>query len=277
MALDDKCPVGGAAAKLKEDDFNNPVYVDMCEEVGEKTFRPGTKMREDVFMTRYTQDQRKTMNVKKEVKFNRKSNKMETFYRIFDDVDGVERFELFESSSARKRQKVHDDIVGDAFAGEAEASFEDAAAELLQMGQHKSCATKADVGFVEQRESKFENEGKGKKKLAKHLSLGSSSSCTSSSLNFRTCGGLVKKHSTKAKGKAKAKPRSATSPSTAGTPTKAAASPGNANATDLASANFSGYDLDSPTATKDKNFVKQLDLKLREGDMINAVLLHQVT
>ena len=59
MALDDKCPVGGAAAKLKEDGFNNPVDVDMCEEVGEKTFRPGTKMREDVFMTRYTQDQRK--------------------------------------------------------------------------------------------------------------------------------------------------------------------------------------------------------------------------
>ena len=58
MALVHKCPVGGAAAQLKEDDFNNPVYVDMCEEVGEKTFRPGTKMREDVFMTRYTQAQR---------------------------------------------------------------------------------------------------------------------------------------------------------------------------------------------------------------------------
>ena len=216
--------------------------------------------------------------MKKEVKFNRKSNKMETFYRIFDDVDGVERFELFESSSARKRQKIHDDVVGDAFAGEADASFEDDASfeELLQMGQHKSCATKADVGFIEQRESKFENEGK-KKKLAKHLSLGSSSSCTSSSLNFRTCGGLVKKHGTKAKGKAKAKPRSVTSPSTAGTPTKAAASPGNANATDLALANFSGYDLDAPTAAKDKNFVKQLDVKLREGDMIIAGFSHQMT
>ena len=42
------------------------------------------------------------------------------------------RFQLFEQSSARKRQKVHDDVVGDAFAGEVDASFEDAATELLQ-------------------------------------------------------------------------------------------------------------------------------------------------
>ena len=75
IILNDK----GFDGRIYENDYNNPTYVDLIEEVGEKSYRLGTEMREDIFLLRYTAEQRKALNTKKESKFNLRTNTMETF------------------------------------------------------------------------------------------------------------------------------------------------------------------------------------------------------
>ena len=158
MILNDK----GFDGRIYENDYNNPTYVDLIEEVGEKSYRLGTKMREDIFLLRYTAEQRKALNTKKESKFNLRTNTMETFVRIFDDVDGVERFELYSNQSVQKRKKAHDDEIADE--QEADETFQDGAQDVVGCAvAHRNAPTKADVGYVEQQRSdKF--DGKEKKK-----------------------------------------------------------------------------------------------------------------
>ena len=259
----------GDKVQVREGDYNNPIYVDMVEEIGEKTYRAGTKMREDVYLLRYTPEQRKKLNVKKETKYNRKDGKIETFYRIFDDVDGVERFEFYESNAAQKRQTLHDDEVGDY--SEAEHAFNDAA-EDFNMGQHKSTCTKLDAGYVEQKQSKFEGDNKKNKKLTRCESNASSSTCSSSTTNFRAVNKKILKAKTNAK-KGARKPSSSAASSVdtpRGKPRAGTANSSPSGKQPVEASTISGFELDRPTAGKDKNFVRQLDLKLREGCVLNT-------
>ena len=271
MILNDK----GFDGRIYENDYNNPTYVDLIEEVGEKSYRLGTEMREDIFLLRYTAEQRKALNTKKESKFNLRTNTMETFVRIFDDVDGVERFELYSNQSIQKRKKAHDDEIADE--QEADETFQDGAQDVVGCAvAHRNALTKADVGYVEQQRSdKF--DGKEKKKLKKNDSSVSTATSGSSSNSFRMISGKVKKHNQK--GTKDKKKTGAAKSAAKGTPGNlvASAAPDQASGaggTSLGADTISGFALDKPTEKKQQTFVRQIDMKLREGKQILDQLIN---
>ena len=171
----------GMDCRIGEADYNNSTFVSMVEAAGERTWRGGVKMREDVFMKQYSAEQRKTLNIKKEQKYNMVTCQIDTWVRIFDDVDGIERFEMYQDTGVVKKKQAHDNELGDE--NEANEAFHEGALEILGApSTHRNAITKADIGYVEnQKSQRFEKEDKTKKKLQKHESTGSSVSASSSS------------------------------------------------------------------------------------------------
>ena len=251
----------GMDCRIGENDYNNSTFVDMVEAAGERTWRGGVKMREDVFMKQYSAEQRKTLNIKKEQKYNLVTCQIDTWVRIFDDVEGIERFELYQDNGIQKKKQVHDNELGDE--NEADEAFRDGAQEILGAPNiHKNAITKADIGYVEnQKSQRFEKEVNKKKKLKKHDSTGSSvtAGSSSSSASFGVMKDKLKRHQSSKKAAAKKKAGKAplTSPAkdnNTGSPAKAP----------LSVDSISGYQLDKPTAKKDQAFVRTVDVKLRE-------------
>ena len=77
---------------------------------------------------------------------------IEWWVRIFDDVGGVEGFELYQDSGVQKKRKAHDDEVADD--NEAEEVFREGVLDVLgPAAAQNNAITKADVGYVGQQKS----------------------------------------------------------------------------------------------------------------------------
>ena len=187
---------------------------------------------------------------------------IDTWVRIFDDMDGIERFEMYQDTGVVKKKQAHDNELGDE--NEADEAFREGALEMLGApSTHRNAITKADIGYVEnQKSQRFEKEVNKKKKLKKHDSTGSSvtAGSSSSSASFGVMKDKLKRHQSSKKAAAKKKAGKAplTSPAkdnNTGSPAKAP----------LSVDSISGYQLDKPTAKKDQAFVRTVDVKLREA------------
>ena len=78
----------GHDARISELDYNILTFVSMVDSAGERSWRGGVKMREDVFLQRYDADQRKALNITNKQKCNMATHAIDSWVRIFDDVYG---------------------------------------------------------------------------------------------------------------------------------------------------------------------------------------------
>ena len=100
----------GPNERISLDDLDQRIEVLHDEAAGERAWRAGTKFSEGVFNSRFSLEEQKKMDFKKESQKNLRTGKVELFYRVFDDEEGVERFESYQDRKTSKRRKLGDTI-----------------------------------------------------------------------------------------------------------------------------------------------------------------------
>lgn len=241
----------GPNERISLDDLDQRIEVLHDEAAGERAWRAGTKFSEGVFNSRFSLEEQKKMDFKKESQKNLRTGKVELFYRVFDDEEGVERFESYQDRKTSKRRKLGDTIASNE---DQEETF-DAAARAILETTTKSGVTRADlsqVGKLHKLEPKSKSarkqddlKKKQERKLKKNDSTASSHSDSIAPLGINA---TAKK--AKPKGKAKAKPGVAV-PS--GAPVAAE------------QASSSGFKLERPADGKDAKFMSGVDARLRDA------------
>ena len=191
----------GKDTRLNLCDFNSKVVIDAVNAMGERSWRGGTKFREDIFVTRFSEEERRTMKTNKEAIWNDEKQKMENWIRVFEDVDGVEKFQIYTDDQHRKTATVSDGLMGNEQARDDLNELVNDAREGINLRQSLTVADLPHNAAPMSREQLNEQKRKDKLKRKLKLSLSNCSSQHSGEQEEAPLAGLTAPESAKKKKK----------------------------------------------------------------------------
>ena len=163
----------GVNADLKEMHTECASEVFNIEQAGEETAREGLVMLETKFNEKYTEAERKKLNVKKDTRFNLVTRKEESIIRIFDEEEGVERFRQFQRKAVEKRTRLADKV---SEPEELDNLFTAVATAIGRPTNTKGFLTAADIKFANLEKENLSKAERQKKSLKRNNSESSESS-----------------------------------------------------------------------------------------------------
>ena len=155
----------GHDAKLSSKDLETVSECWAVEEVGEDTGRGGINMSEAKVDERYKNEEERTKLSVKEVRKSLVTGEIETVVRIFDEEEGIERFNLFQRRFGQKRTRMGDSETSSTADTDA---FMLAVAQQMGPQNTKGFLTAADVKHMETESlSKSEKKQRGQADMRK--------------------------------------------------------------------------------------------------------------
>ena len=97
----------GMNYRIDFSDFDIAEKVETVDSTGERRWRPGTLFRKDVFERKFSKAERKKMSFQHEDIPNEDTGAMESWVRVFDEEDGVIRFEKYVDNQAKHTKVVN--------------------------------------------------------------------------------------------------------------------------------------------------------------------------
>lgn len=97
----------GQNYRIDADDFEMEEQVETTDAAGDRRWRSGQLLRNNCFEERFTAAQRKKMNISMEKIPDAATGVMQDWVRVFDEEEGILKFDQYVENEAKHRKIVH--------------------------------------------------------------------------------------------------------------------------------------------------------------------------